>query len=135
MKKIGYAAGVFDLFHYGHVRMLKAARSMCDHLIVGVSSDELVRECKNKKPTIPFEDRIAVVEACRYVDTVVGQYTLDKEIAYKRLGFDLIFVGDDWHEKGQWKDLEKLIKPAKVVYIPYTKSVSSTLINSMLDKN
>ena len=82
---LGYTAGVFDLFHIGHVNMLKAAKSLCSKLIVGVTSDDLATY-KNKKPIISFEDRKVVVESCRYVDAVIGQYNLDKFEAYKKIG-------------------------------------------------
>ncbi len=130
---IGYTAGVFDLFHSGHVNLLKSAKSLCDKLIVGVSCDEIALY-KNKKPIIKFEERKIVVESCKYVDCVVGQYDLDKNKAYKKIGFDILFVGDDWYGKGQWNDLEEKIKPAKIIFLPYTKSVSSTIINKLLEK-
>lgn len=130
---LGYTAGVFDLFHVGHVNLLKAAKSLCTHLIVGVSSDELATY-KNKKPVISFEDRRSVVESCRYVDSVVGQYTLDKYEAYSKIGFNILFVGDDWYKNGQWNDLEIKIKPAKIIYLPYTQTVSSTTINQIIEK-
>ncbi len=129
--KIGYTAGVFDLFHVGHVNMLKAAKSLCDRLIVAVSSDELVRS-KNNGSIISFEDRKAVVESCRYVDIVIGQYDIDKYKAYKKIGFDILFVGDDWYNQGQWRTLENKIHPAKVIYLPYTMSTSSTCINQLI---
>tara|TARA_B100000886_G_scaffold267851_1_gene191990 strand:- start:115 stop:528 length:414 start_codon:yes stop_codon:yes gene_type:complete len=130
---IGYTAGVFDLFHVGHVNLLKAAKGLCTHLIVGVSSDEL-STYKNKKPVISFEDRKCVVEACKYVDSVVGQYTLDKYEAFTKIGFNILFVGDDWYKKDQWNDLEKKIKPAKIIFLPYTQTVSSTTINQIIEK-
>ena len=116
---LGYTAGVFDLFHIGHVNMLRAAKSLCSKLIVGVTSDDLAIY-KNKKPIITFEDRKVVVESCRYVDAVIGQYNLDKYEAYKRIGFDIIFVGDDWYDKSQWKELSQKIYPSKVIFLPYT---------------
>ena len=128
---IGYTAGVFDLFHVGHVNMLKAAKGLCDTLIVAVSSDDLA---EYKRPIISFEDRKVVVEACKYVDVVIGQYDLDKYNAYKKLGFDKLFVGDDWYQKGQWDNLQKKIAPAEIIYIPYTQSVSSTIINNIISK-
>ena len=131
---LGYTAGVFDLFHVGHVNMLKAAKGLCDKLIVAVSSDDLA-EYKNKVPIISFQDRKAVVESCKYVDVVVGQYELDKFKAYKKFGFDKLFVGDDWFEKGQWVDLQERIAPAKIIFIPYTNSISSTIINEIISKN
>lgn len=130
---LGYTAGVFDLFHIVHVNMLKAAKSLCSKLIVGVTSDDLATY-KNKKPIISFEDRKVVVESCRYVDAVIGQYNLDKFEAYKKIGFDIIFVGDDWYDKSQWKDLSEKIYPSKVIFLPYTKSTSSTLINKLIEK-
>ncbi len=130
---LGYTAGVFDLFHIGHVNMLKAAKSLCSKLIVGVTSDDLATY-KNKKPIISFEDRKVVVESCRYVDAVIGQYNLDKFEAYKKIGFDIIFVGDDWYGKSQWKELSEKIHPSKVIFLPYTQSTSSTLINKLIEK-
>lgn len=91
---IGYAAGVFDLFHIGHLNLLKNARGMCDKLIVGVTTDELVTY-KGKTPTIPFEDRKEIVRSIRYVDAVVPQYDMDKLTMCKKLGATILFVGDD----------------------------------------
>ena len=131
---IGYASGVFDLFHIGHVRLLKNAKSMCDRLIVGVSSDELV-VYKKKKPVIPFDERIQVVRACRYVDAAVPQNNLDKVDAYLRYKFDLLFVGDDWYESNKWKQYEARLSKSnvKVIFFPYTLTTSSTLINETLN--
>jgi len=131
---IGYASGVFDLFHIGHVRLLKNAKSMCDRLIVGVSSDELV-VYKKKKPVIPFDERIQVVRACRYVDAAVPQNNLDKVDAYLRYKFDLLFVGDDWYESNEWKQYEARLSKSnvKVIFFPYTLTTSSTLINETLN--
>lgn len=133
--KIGYASGVFDLFHVGHVNLLRNARALCDRLIVGVSVDELVRY-KHKDPVINFSDRIEVVRSCRYVDLAVPQQDMDKIDAYKRYKFDIMFVGDDWYETPKWQGIEKNLASfgVKVVYFPYTKSTSSTLINETLTK-
>lgn len=131
---IGYTTGVFDLFHVGHVHVLKKARSMCDRLIVGVTVDELVLY-KNKTPVIPFIDRIKVVESCRYVDLAVPQENMDKLEAQSRYKFDVMFVGDDWYKTDKWQDFESelLAKGVRTIYFPYTKGVSSTLINNTLE--
>ena len=107
---------------------------MCDRLIVGVSSDELV-VYKKKKPVIPFDERIQVVRACRYVDAAVPQNNLDKVDAYLRYKFDLLFVGDDWYESNKWKQYEARLSKSnvKVIFFPYTLTTSSTLINETLN--
>lgn len=132
-KFIGYTTGVFDLFHIGHLNLLRSARSLCDHLIVGVSSDELVAY-KYKTPVIPFRERLEVVRNIRYVDTVVGQYDMDKFAAWQKLKFDVMFVGDDWHNTPKWNKIEGQLKRVgvKIVYIPYTQGTTSTIINETL---
>ena len=104
--KIGYTTGVFDLFHIGHLNLLKHAKENCDFLIVGVTVDELVAY-KHKKAVIPFEERKAIVEAIKYVDKVVPQVTMDKMVAYNEYNFDVMFVGDDWKGSDKWNELEK----------------------------
>ena len=94
--KVGYTTGVFDLFHIGHLNILRRAKEMCEYLIVGVSTDELVQEYKNKTPVIPFEERKAIVEAIKYVDEVVSQESMDKVKMWEKLKFDAVFHGDDW---------------------------------------
>lgn len=130
---IGYTTGVFDLFHIGHVNILRNARSMCDRLIVGVSTDDLV-SYKNKKAVIPFEERIEIVRACRYVDLAVAQESMDKFDAYNRYKFNIMFVGDDWYKTDKWQEIDQefAAKEVKIIYFPYTKSTSSTLINETL---
>tara|TARA_B100000242_G_C42965872_1_gene448066 strand:- start:419 stop:838 length:420 start_codon:yes stop_codon:yes gene_type:complete len=132
---VGYTTGVFDLFHVGHVRLLKNAKSLCDKLIVGVTSDELVAY-KKKKSVIPFEERIEIVSACKYVDLAVPQMNMDKLDAHDRYSFNVMFVGDDWYKTDKWKSFEKEFKKRNVdiVYFPYTKTTSSTLINKTLLK-
>lgn len=134
MYKIGYTTGVFDLFHMGHLNILKRSKEMCEYLIVGVSTDELVVEYKHKKPYIPFEERVEIVKAIRYVDQVVPQISLDKALAYKTLKFDVIFHGDDWKNSEMYMQTEKYFKSIGVdmVYFPYTKEVSSTEIKKKL---
>mgnify|MGYP002868314373 FL=1 len=131
---IGYTTGVYDLFHIGHLNLLKNAKGMCDKLIVGVTVDELVAY-KGKKAMIPFEDRIEIVRSIKYVDAAVPQYDMDKLTACKKLGAQFLFVGDDWYETERWQAYEKQFEEAgiKIVYFPYTKGVSSTKINEALN--
>jgi len=133
---VGYTTGVFDLFHIGHLNILKNAKAMCNKLIVGVSTDELIIEYKNKKPVIPFEERIEIVKSIKYVDKAVPQTTMDKFKMWENLKFDLMFVGDDWKGTEKWINLEKkfLEVGVKIIYFPYTKSTSSTLLNEYLIK-
>lgn len=132
---IGYTAGVYDLFHIGHLNLLKNAKGMCDRLIVGVTVDELVTY-KGKHAMIPFEDRIEIVRSCKYVDAAVPQYDMDKLTACKKLGASILFVGDDWYGTEKWQQYEREFAEAgiSVVYFPYTKGVSSTLIAKTLER-
>lgn len=130
---IGYTAGVYDLFHIGHLNLLKNAKGMCDKLIVGVTVDDLV-EYKGKKPLIPFEDRIEIVRSIRYVDAAIPQYDMDKLTACKKLGASVLFVGDDWFATEKWQQYEKEFSEfgIKIIYFPYTKGISSTKITQAL---
>ncbi|MCH5169149.1 MAG: adenylyltransferase/cytidyltransferase family protein [Prevotellaceae bacterium] len=130
---IGYTTGVYDLFHIGHLNLLKNAKGMCDKLIVGVTVDELVAY-KGKEAMIPFEDRIELVRSCKYVDAAVPQYDMDKLTACKKLGAQLLFVGDDWYGTEKWKKYEEDFarEGIRIVYFPYTKGISSTKINEAL---
>lgn len=134
--KIGYTTGVYDLFHIGHLLLLNNAKSLCDRLIVGVSTDELVIECKRKQPLIPFEERIEIVRNIKSVDVVVPQYSKDKLDAWKRYKFDIMFVGDDWYHSNLWQKFDKQFSQlgVKIIYFPYTKTTSSTKINDALEK-
>lgn len=131
---IGYTTGVYDLFHIGHLNLLKNAKGMCDKLIVGVTVDELVAY-KGKQAMIPFEDRIEIVRSIKYVDAAVPQYDMNKLAACKKLGAKFLFVGDDWYGTEKWKEYEKQFdaEGIKIVYFPYTKGVSSTKINEALN--
>ena len=128
--KVGYTTGVFDLFHIGHLNILKKAKELCEFLIVGVSTDELVASYKQRAPIIPYNERVAIVEAIRYVDKVVPQETRDKMAAYDKHRFDAMFVGDDWKGSDIFVKAEKELKSkgSCVVYFPYTKNTSSTLL-------
>lgn len=132
---IGYTTGVFDLFHIGHLNLLKNAKSMCDKLIVGVTTDELV-QYKGKHPFIPFEDRIEIVRSIKYVDAVVPQYDMDKLLACRKLGASILFVGDDWYGTEKWEKYEEELadEQIKIIYFPYTKGISSTKINNALSE-
>lgn len=126
---IGYTAGVYDLFHVGHLNLLKSAKGMCDRLVVGVTVDELV-QYKGKSAVIPFEERIEIVRSCRYVDAAVPQYDMNKLEACRKLGASIMFVGDDWYKTEKWQKYEEEFakEGIRIVYFPYTKSISSTKI-------
>ncbi len=130
---VGYTAGVFDLFHIGHLNLLRNARAMCDKLIVGVSTDEVV-QYKFKRAVIPFAERMEIIRSIRYVDAVIPQQSLDKFEVWSRLKFDILFVGDDWYQSNSWQAMEERFAShgIKVVYFPYTKGTSSTLITEVL---
>lgn len=130
---VGYTSGVFDLFHVGHLNILRNAKSMCDKLIVGVTTDDLV-SYKGKKSVIPHDERMRIVRSIQYVDAVIPQETMDKFEMWKKLKYDLVFVGDDWYKEPKWNKIEEDFKGVgvRVVYFPYTKGTSSTLINKTL---
>ncbi len=132
---IGYTCGVYDLFHIGHLNLLKNAKGLCDKLIVGVTTDELV-SYKHKQAVIPFQERLEIVRNIKCVDAAVPQDNLDKYAMWEKLHFDILFVGDDWFKHPRWKTLEAKFKKVgvRVVYFPYTKGTSSTLINETLKR-
>lgn len=138
MKKsqiVGYTSGVFDLFHVGHLRILQRAKSLCDRLIVGVTVDELVGY-KNERVVVPFAQRLEIVGGLKAVDLAVPQDDLDKFVMWKKLKFDVMFIGDDWFETGRFKEYERKLKAVgvKIVYLPYTKDVSTSGLKSRLYK-
>lgn len=132
---LGYTSGVYDLFHIGHLNLLKNAKGLCDKLIVGVTIDKLV-EYKNKRAVIPFEERIEIVRNIKYVDAAIPQEELDKYKMWEKLHFDILFVGDDWFNSPSWQEMEEKFSKVgvRVVYFPYTKGTSSTLLNATLVK-
>ena len=137
MKKIiGYTTGVYDMFHIGHLRLLKRAKMHCDYLIVGVSTDELVKSYKNKTPIIPFAHRLELVNSISYVDEVIVQTNRDKKQQFDDLCYDVLFVGDDWKDDPLWKELEVYlgVSGAKITYFPYSKTVSTTKYTELLQK-
>ena len=117
------------MFHVGHLNLLRNAKGMCDHLVVGVTTDELA-SYKGKKPVIPFEERIEIVRSIKYVDATVPQADMDKVLMCKKLGASYLFVGDDWYSTEKWENYEAELKKIgiKVVYFPYTNGVSSTIL-------
>lgn len=133
-KIIGFTTGVYDMFHIGHLRLLKKARNNCDYLIVGVSTDDLVKKYKNKLPIIPFEDRLEIIESLKFVDEVIAITHRNKKQTYLDVSYDILFVGDDWKGSDIFTDMEKYLQKhnAKVEYFPYTKEVSSTKFKKIL---
>lgn len=134
--KIGYTTGVFDMFHIGHLNLLKKAKEYCDYLIVGVSTDELVKEYKNKETIIGYDERKLIVESIIYVDKVIPQTNMNKLEVLNYEKFDVVFVGDDWKGTEKWNNYECLFKKVNVdvVYFPYTKSTSSTQLRELINK-
>ncbi|WP_454117783.1 adenylyltransferase/cytidyltransferase family protein [Microbacterium lacticum] len=132
---IGYTTGVYDMFHIGHLRLLERAKAQCDQLIVGITTDELCWEVKNKRPVVEFAERRALVAALRCVDFTVPQTTMDKMSAWHSIRFDRMFVGDDWKGSDRWRDLEHEFSNlgVDIVYFPYTRSTSSTQLRETLE--
>lgn len=136
MSIIGYTTGVFDLFHIGHLNILRRSKEACDRLIVGVTTDELVEARKGRRPVIPFEERVEIVRSVRYVDDVVPQPTMDKLQAWRELRFHRMFVGDDWRGTPEWNALEAIFRErdVEIVYFPYTVHTSSTILRQALTR-
>ncbi|RWZ59563.1 cytidyltransferase [Labedella populi] len=134
MVRIGYAAGAFDLFHVGHLNILKHAKSACDYLIAGVVSDELLISRKRVTPVIPLAERMEIVGNIRYVDQVVAEDLSSKMEMWERLRFTTFFKGDDWRGTPQGLELERQFAEVgvEVVYFPYTMSTSSTALRRAL---
>lgn len=132
--KIGYTTGVFDMFHIGHLNILKKAKEHCDYLIVGVSTDEVVKEYKHKTPIIPFEERIAIVSELKCVDKVVPQTSMNKMEAWEKLHFDALFHGSDWKNSDMYnriiEDFSKI--GVDVIFLPHTEGISSTMLADIL---
>lgn len=127
---IGYTTGVFDMFHIGHLNIIKASKEKCDYLIVGVSTDELVKKEKNKTPVIPFEERIEIVSSLKYVDQVVPQINKNKLEAWEKYHFNRMFVGNDWEGTSAWNHYETQFQPlgVEIIYLPHTDGISSTIL-------
>ncbi|SFT77321.1 glycerol-3-phosphate cytidylyltransferase [Selenomonas sp. GACV-9] len=136
-KIVGYTTGVYDMFHIGHLNILQRARKMCDYLIVGVSTDELVQKEKNKTPVISFEERMEIVKALRCVDRVVPQINKNKREAWDNYHFDKMFVGSDWQGTPAWEKYEEEFRPigVEIVYLPHTDGISSSLLTEFVKKH
>ena len=132
---IGFTQGTFDMFHIGHLNILRNAKAQCDYLIVGVNSDELVKEYKRKNAIVPLAERMDIIGAIRFVDQVVACETLDKVDAQKRLHFQRLFIGDDWKGNSRWNTTEKEMQQlgVEVIYLPHTKGTSSTMLREKLN--
>lgn len=135
--KIGYTTGTFDLFHIGHLNILRRSKELCDYLVVGVSTDECVESYKHKKPVIPFEQRMAIVGAIKYVDKVVPQTNMNKFDAWKDIKYDIMFHGDDWKGTDMYNEYERKLKEVGVefVYLPHTDGISSTILKEKTENN
>ena len=133
---IGYTTGVFDMFHIGHLNILRRAKEQCDFLIVGVSTDELVEHDKHKTPIISFEERCAIVDAIKYVDKVVPQPDKNKMAAWERYHFNKMFVGSDWKGTDAWNGFEKQFAPlgVEIIYLSHTDGVSSSMLREIISK-
>lgn len=135
-KIVGFTSGVFDMFHIGHLNILRRAKEQCDYLIVGVSTDEIVQSYKNKTPIIPFEQRIAIIEALRCVDEVVPQTTMDKLEMWKLKHFDIMFHGDEWKGTDLYNRYEEEFSKVgvKIVYLPHTDGICSTILREKIKR-
>jgi len=135
-KRIGYTTGVFDMFHIGHLNILRNAKENCDYLIVGVTTDEEVQRVKNRLPIISYNERSAIVEAIQYVDEVVPEKDTDKIKAWEDLKFNVLYKGSDWKGSQKWDNYETFFNPKQVeiVYFPYTEGTSSTKLRAMMEK-
>jgi glycerol-3-phosphate cytidylyltransferase len=134
--KIGYTTGVFDMFHIGHLNIIRRAKALCDYLIVGVTTDQLCMVRKNKRPIICEEERVAIVQAIRYVDKVVLQNDMDKLRPVKEYGVDAVFVGSDWKGTDAWNQYEKDFAEVgcTVVYLDHTDGISSSILREKLNQ-
>ncbi|MDE6468321.1 MAG: adenylyltransferase/cytidyltransferase family protein [Muribaculaceae bacterium] len=128
--KVGYTTGVFDMFHIGHLNILRRAKEQCEYLIVGVSTDEVVESYKHHQPVIPYIDRAAIVEAIKYVDKVVPQETMDKFDAWQSLQFNVMFHGSEWKGTELYNNYERRFSEVgvEIVYLPHTDGISSTML-------
>lgn len=135
--KVGYTQGVFDMFHIGHLNIINGAKRQCEYLIVGVNSDALVKEYKNKVPVIAEKDRAEIIRNIKAVDECIIVDTLDKEVICKQIGFDVVFIGDDWKGNPRWILTEKQLAQigVAVVYLPHTPEISSSLLKGEVNNS
>lgn len=132
---IGYVPGGFDLFHIGHLNILKEARQRCDVLVAGVATDESLMEMKGRGPVVPFKERLEIVASLGLVDHAVPDSSRDKRIAWHANHFDALFKGDDWQGtvKGLLLEQEMAEVGARVLYFPYTQRTSSSMLRRFID--
>ncbi|MBR0467938.1 adenylyltransferase/cytidyltransferase family protein [Candidatus Saccharibacteria bacterium] len=133
---IGYVSGAWDMFHIGHLNLLKRAKANCDYLIVGVNTDERIIEQKKRKPVFSFQERSAIVEACKYVDKVIPQNDSDRLATWKKYHFNKLFAGSDWKNTPRWNKYSEQLEPlgVKIVFFPRTKGISSTKMRDIIQK-
>ncbi|HEY5835878.1 adenylyltransferase/cytidyltransferase family protein [Streptomyces sp.] len=134
-RRVGYAPGVYDLFHVGHLNILRHARSRCDHLVAGVVSDGMAELAKGRRPVVPLVERLEIVRSVRFVDEVFVETVPDKLETWRQVGFDVLFKGDDWRgtEKGLRLERDFATVGVEIVYLPYTVHTSSTQLRRALD--
>ena len=134
-RRVGYAAGAYDLFHIGHLNILRRAKSECDYLIAGVVSDEMLELSRGIRPIVPLAERLEIVRGIRFVDEAIAEVVPDKLETWRSVGFNIFFKGDDWRgtERGQRLEKEFAAVGVEVVYFPYTQSTSSTELRRALD--
>jgi len=132
---VGYAPGAYDLFHVGHLNLLRRVRLECDYVIAGVVSDQVALEQKGRLPVVPQEERLAIVAALDVVDEAVMEWTTDKLATWETVRFDVIYKGSDWAGSPKWTELEQQFarRGVRVVYLPYTEHVSTTVLRGRLD--
>lgn len=133
--KIGYTTGVFDMFHIGHLNILKRAKEQCEYLIVGVTTDELCEKRKNKRPIICEAERVEIVKSIKYVDKVILQDNMDKIKPVVEYKVSAVFVGSDWKGTSSWTEYEKEFAKVgcDVVYLEHTEGISSTILRERLN--
>ena len=131
---IGYTQGTYDMFHIGHLNLIKNAKKHCDYLIVGVNSDDLVLSYKNKKTIVPIEERVAIISELKSVDKVIVTDTLDKIAIAKEMNVNKIFIGDDWKGNPRWEKTKEDMAQIgiEVVFLPHTEGTSSTMLREKL---
>ena len=132
---VGYTQGTFDIFHRGHLNLLRHAKEKCDKLIVGVNSDRLVREYKKKSTVYSEDDRMEIIRSLGFVDEVVLCDSLDKMEKWKKYKFDKVFIGDDWKGNARWETTKKDLARVgvEVVFLPHTEGISSSMIREKLN--
>ena len=135
LHRVGYAPGVYDLFHVGHLNILRHARSQCDYLVAGVVSDEMAERAKGRRPVVPLVERLEIVRSVRFVDAAFVETVPDKLDTWRQVRFDVLFKGDDWRgtEKGLRLERDFATVGVEIVYFPYTVHTSSTQLRKALD--